>query len=493
MIKRTTAGAKFLLVDDLPPEDIGMVQAFYSRSAESAETHINVFYKERREALRAALIAHGGCGRDCDGYNDNMLDSILAETLGRGASAKSRKLFQKWYVNFNHKSIGDGAPTTLFIEGVSMLVAKSIQDNPMYAGQETSTRYIDMSKQRMIDPIDTPASKAVLDRWMAFYLSTEERVLAHVRKQHPQQPGESDAAYEGACKARGFDTRRAFIPAGTTTNLSWAGNLRQAGDKLASLLYHPLAEVRMVGRQLQGLLEEAYPSTAFGRAAAVSGEGAKGTGAEAREAWERQVAETLTYNSPVVNGCHDFQQNAFELSRVLPSGAERDALLSRPRGCVLPHKMTSYGQIHAHFELDFGSARDLQRQRNGVFEMPLLTTALGFEQWYLDQLPDDVRREAELLIAQQIAELNRFDVDSTVLQYYIPFGFKVACQIMYALPAFCYVVELRSGAMIHPTLRKVIHQMIEDFKRLHPELPLHVNMEQDPWDVRRGLQTNVAR
>ena len=39
---------------------------------------------------------------------------------------------QSFYVGYGHKSIGDCGTTTVFIESVSMLAAKAIQDNPLY-------------------------------------------------------------------------------------------------------------------------------------------------------------------------------------------------------------------------------------------------------------------------------------------------------------------------------------------------------------------------
>ena len=50
-----------------------------------------------------------------------------------------------------------------------MPVAKAVQDNPLYNGQEASTRYLDFSKQRIIDPYNHPASAAILNRWMEIY------------------------------------------------------------------------------------------------------------------------------------------------------------------------------------------------------------------------------------------------------------------------------------------------------------------------------------
>jgi len=41
---------------------------------------------------------------------------------------------------------------TLFVEGLSMLGAKAIQHSQLYSGQESSTRYIDFSQQKIMNP-----------------------------------------------------------------------------------------------------------------------------------------------------------------------------------------------------------------------------------------------------------------------------------------------------------------------------------------------------
>src|SRR5262245_27953558 len=100
---------KIRLVDDLTPEDVAMLQALYSRSAESVDVHLE-------------KVKETGSGRFMESY----------------------------YVGYTHKSIADCGSTTVFIEGVSMLAAKAIQDWPLYSGQETSTRFIDFSKQPLL-------------------------------------------------------------------------------------------------------------------------------------------------------------------------------------------------------------------------------------------------------------------------------------------------------------------------------------------------------
>src|SRR3954470_12887396 len=119
---------KTFIYDEFTPEDMAMMQALYSRSASSVEEH-------------AEKVKKSGSG----------------------------KFMERYYVGYGHASIADCGSTTVFVEDVSMLVAKAIQDWPLYSGQETSSRYIDMSKREIKDPLGTKQSKAVLDAWMKFY------------------------------------------------------------------------------------------------------------------------------------------------------------------------------------------------------------------------------------------------------------------------------------------------------------------------------------
>lgn len=450
MKKTFVGGSKLMVEDGLPPEDLAMLQALYSRSAESAEVHLE-------------KVAKNGSG----------------------------KFMQSFYVGYSHKSIADCGSTTMFIEGVSTLAAKAVQDWPLYCGQETSTRYIDMANQRIEDPAGTEASKALLDRWMAFYKKSHEPLLALLKQKYPptendQKDKKSLETYERALNARSFDIRRAFLPAGVTTQLSWHTNLRQAGDHLTHLANHPSAEIRGIGEGLRKVLHDQYPSSGLNESLPSITGVKKTDGQEAREAWERKLAATCTY---LPTDGPDFCSvvDEHELAKF------QELISTRPRGVVLPHFLSGLGQLTWRFLLDFGSFRDIQRHRNGVCRMPLLTTENGFETWYLDQLPDDVRAEAEALIEEQTASIATVSDDPVVRQYYTALGYRMPCQVTYALPAAVYVLEIRSAKTVHPTLRRVIHKMVEDFRGLYPNIPLHADMDQDDWDVRRGNQTILQK
>ena len=101
--------------NDIPhPEDMAMLQALYSRSPKSVSDHL--------ERVRA-----NGSGHFMDQY----------------------------YIGYGHKSIGDCGTITIFIEGVTMLTAKAIQDWALYSGQESSTRFMDFSKAEFYNPLGT--------------------------------------------------------------------------------------------------------------------------------------------------------------------------------------------------------------------------------------------------------------------------------------------------------------------------------------------------
>ena len=454
-----------IIADNLTPEDEAMVQALYSRSAESAAVHL-------------AKVAESGSG----------------------------KFMANYYVGYGHKSIADCGTTTMFIENVSTLAAKAIQDWPLYSGQETSTRYIDMSKQPIEDPVDSPESRAILARWMSFYGESEDRITGLLMRRYPITAADKPDVYARAIKARGFDVMRGFLPAGICTQLSWHSNLRQAADHLVGLAYHPTNEISGVARRLQGRLAECYPSSGFDRdIALVAGVGANDSATE-RRAWEQKVAKEFTYSlahTPLGDDRTYMRFKGQSLRRAvlddpfeLERGTYSDMLATRPRGCVLPHFLSDLGQFTTEFTLDFGSFRDIQRHRNGVCRMPILATNWGFEPWYLEQLgdPDNgniggLRDVATKLIHEQIQAINKLDVDRFHRQYYVALGFRVPVRVTYGLPALLYILELRSTKFIHPTLRKRIRQMAAEFKMWFPQIAVHDNVDPDDWDVRRGTQT----
>jgi hypothetical protein len=127
--------------------------------------------------------------------------------------------------------------------------------------------------------------------------------------------------------------------------------------------------------------------------------------------------------------------------------------------------------------------------------MPLLTSELGFHDWYLGQLPSALRARATTFIEDQLAEIDSLEANLRAedRQYFLPIGMNVACELDYDLPEMVYVAELRAGKTVHPTLRWVAHRMADALRNRHPKLALHADMSDDDFSVRRGEQDIVER
>ncbi|MDR2524335.1 MAG: FAD-dependent thymidylate synthase [Candidatus Nomurabacteria bacterium] len=427
---------KVFCYDEFTPEDTAMLQALYSRSADSVERHVD-------------KVRQSGSG----------------------------KFMESFYVGYGHNSIADCGSTTFFIEDVSMFVTKAFQAHSLYSGQETSTRYIDMGAQALSDPVGTPESWAILDGWMDFYLSAMKPVQAHIRKVFPRGDDENEKVYEKAVAARSFDILRGFLPAGVHTQFSWHTNLRQAHDALDVLAHHPLAEVREVAAAVLAQLKAKYPHSFSHKIYPAS------------EEYRELVGANWTYYDPEKSP--DFKFSNSIKNAELEKYA--DIIKKRPTKTLLPQFLLELGLCQFEFLLDFGSFRDIQRHRNGVCRMPLLTTKFGFNQWYLDQLPTKLRSEAEKLIATQSKRIAKLDCQPEDRQNYIAMGFNVACKVSYGLPAAVYTIELRAGNTVHPALRAVAHQMSRAVESAFPALKLHSDYSPDSWDIRRGTQDIVAK
>jgi len=433
--------ADIFIVDDQGPEATAMLQALYSRSNESARTH-------------------------------------LAMVKDRG----SAKFMESYYVGYGHASIGDCGTTTLFVEGLSVLACKALQDNPLFSGQESSTRYIDFSKQALIDPIASPASAAILRRWMDFYLAALAPLEAHLKTRFPLREGEKERTWSTAIKARCFDILRGFLPAAITTQMAWTTNLRQAADKLRLLRHHPLSEVRDIAEGCLDTLREHYPSS-FGHKDYPDTEAYLArTASKTNYLDERFFAPDqadLSFSSTVDNA--------------LLEARERDVIKGRPPRTNLPRYLDSYGQYTCTFDLDYGSFRDLQRHRNGVCRIPLLTGERGFHTWYVDALGGALRTRAQTLVEEQYQAIASLDGCREDKQYLYPLGAKVRCQTVYSLAQMIYVIELRSQGTVHETLREIMHWMHRALQDHHPELSLHTDLAESKFDVKRGIQTIFKR
>jgi len=427
---------EIIIIDDVAPEANAMLQALYSRSPKSVKEHV-----------------------------------LKVKESG------AEKFMASYYVGYGHKSIGDCGTTSIFIENVSMLVAKAIQDWPLYSGQEASTRYLDMANQPVVNPLETKEGKEIQDEWMKFYSHALEKLVPALKIRFPIKEGEKDVVYEKAIKARAFDIARGFLPAGATTYVAWHTNLRQAHDHLKELKHHPLAEIKEVSKEIISALQTKYSSSFLHKEY------------EDEEKYlEKSVAEFAYFDDSSIK---EFSYKP----RLDLEGLKKykKLLAERPPKAELHQRFREYGDIVFSFPLDFGSYRDLQRHRSAVQEMPLLSTKHGFFPWYIQQLTPELRTEAAKLLAEQEKRISKLKASDEIKQYYVAMGYTVTVKITCSLPSAVYIAELRSGDAVHPTLRREAQRMGDAILACVPGIAMHHDTSPGTWNIKRGLHDIVKK
>lgn len=420
----------------IPPESEAMLQALHSRSTGGLRSHLEVLAKKGPQGF-----------------------------------------MKNFYVGYGHKSIGDCASTTVFIEGVSMLAAKAVQDSPLYRGQEASTRYVDFSKQPFIDPTRTPEGQALLEMQRASYMAAQEPTRVNLRRVYPPVAGEDESKWHKAIDARAFDITRSLLPAGAATNLAWHVDLRHAADRILFLRHHPLAEVRDIAQGLEEALMKAHPNS-FGHKRY-----------DATEAYQELIAEHYYHHD---KNCP--QGPIVDFSKIDGNGLleSLDLFQYRPKKTELPKFLAQLGTLDVSFLLDFGSFRDIQRHRAIIQRMPLLTTELGFNQWYVENFPFEIRNELPEYLDTVVSGIESLGLSPEESQYFTPMGYNVSNRFTGDLPAIVYMVELRDSSVVHPTLQKVAHNVGQQITS-NLGIPLHTDPQPSRFNIKRGEHDIVLR
>ncbi len=440
--KELSSGGMVLILNTgavIGPEAEAMLQALHSRSIGGIKSHLEVLAKKGPENFMA-----------------------------------------NFYVGYGHKSIGDCGTITLFIEGVSMLAAKAIQDLPLYSGQEASTRYIDFANQTFVDPTNTKESKEILEKWRSFYMKGLEVLNEDLQKRFPKGESEDEKIYTKAIKARAFDIMRSFLPSGATTNLAWHTNLRQAADHVMRLRHHPLKEVREIAEKIEEALLEAHQNS-FGH---------------------KRYDSTEEFNKKWMASKYYFESDKHPEFKMTKNNVDtkslelfKDMLSERPGKTEVPKEIAECGQVQFEFLLDFGSFRDIQRHRAVTQRMPLVTMNHGFGEWYLSELPKEFRIEAENILKEQKIAIENLELSKEEAQYYTPMGYKLPNRVTGSLNSLVYLVELRSTRFVHPTLRIRARQMADSLSKEFGEsgLVIHLDADPDRFDIKRGEHDIVAK
>ena len=427
----------------------------------------------------------------------NTRIKVRLNELDVDGEEKAKQALSSYYLGYGHASINDCGFTTIYIEGVSNIVAKAIEDTQLFNGQESSTRYLDYSKQSIIDPYNKAESREIIEGWLQLYLKFQPMVVEGLMIRYPQGEGEDTGTYERAIKARSFDIMRGFLPSGVTTQLSWTTSLRHARDRIRFLKYHPCEEVREVIKAIHSALLEKYPNSFKAADIDVDVE------SEEYKFYSFWQNHYIDYSHDTIK-----EMLAEDNIRCLVVGDDYSdpnavkMIAERPTECR--HIPTMYDDI-ATFKfltyIDFGSYRDIQRHRRGWCPIPLVKDyGFGIHEWYINEVEECLSEDDYLVFRHEMGSLmddiialeynSGFSFDRFKHQYLYPMGVNIVTEFSYNFSQCIYVSELRSQPTVHETLRPIAQYIGRAVNRhFGYETICRINTEPSAFNIARGKQT----
>ncbi|MBI4147814.1 FAD-dependent thymidylate synthase [Candidatus Woesearchaeota archaeon] len=411
---------------------------------------------------------------------------------------KAESFLDQWAVKHGHGSIKEGAFTSYIVEGVTLITAKALEHDPLFHGQELSTRYKSFAKQRVpIPPVldKSPLAgelRAYFERSLQDYLEASRIMNEFQATAFPAPEGISPAGWKQVLGAETFDNARYYLNAGITTSLGIVEDARTLERKLRNLLVFPFPETRDVAQEilekgrteLTTLLKHVDPNEykknaeeqlALERETVMKG--ARHTILPTRDVALLHATPDLE-NRMIADLLYGEARHGFAWADVYSrvqrlSADDKKQILERAFEKLGKHDdpLSTLRGTRLAFELypDFGAWRDIERHRRCNQSFPLPTCDYGYNTPWLvgeaglaQHYKDHMERAADVF-----EKARKVCPEEAVI---VPaLGFKVKQTIDGDIDEWVYIWRLRTTPYGHFSYRKIFQ---ETFRAAKPHIPL---------------------
>src|SRR6266516_2128605 len=173
------------------------------------------------------------------------------------SAQKAEQFLNTFYFEYGHRSIADLAHLVFGLEQISILAAIAVVDEPVWDGQERSTRYQPFRKTGWHLPsevVDTPAeatSRQTAEALFTGYLELSEGLLDYLMDAMARPAELAETAYRRTLRARAFDVGRSLLPLATHTSVGQIVSARVLERQIGRLLGSAFHEIRAIGAELK--------------------------------------------------------------------------------------------------------------------------------------------------------------------------------------------------------------------------------------------------
>src|SRR5438552_7048476 len=181
----------------------------------------------------------------------------MLETIDELSAQQAEQFLNTFYFQYGHRSIADLAHLVFGLEQISILAAITVVDEPVWDGQERSTRYQPFRKTGWHLPSEiagTPAEAAfaqTAEGLFGAYAGLSSALLEHLTEAVPRPAELSEGTYRRTLRARAFDVGRSLLPLATHTSVGQIVSARVLERQIGRLLGSAFHEIRAIGAELK--------------------------------------------------------------------------------------------------------------------------------------------------------------------------------------------------------------------------------------------------
>jgi len=431
--------------------------------------------------------------------NNEGLESILAKIDPANLDKSVDSIFRM--LDYGHQSIADMVPVAMFIDGISIWLAYYIWTLcPTAGGQESSTRYIEISADALVEPQllgIVPAKQAEWqeDMRLAFAAYSEALELwGAIGDAHPELTSipediRGDSSPKGirtlARMQRNyrFDRARVYLPVAAATNMMLIMSARGWAALCRNLASHLLPEARKLAQAIRDQLELSSPRLM------KHAHESESTSAGIRQKFERLVRAAAQELPPQLrDGAPSTEaEPTVKLDIMTPADAAgdfaADLKFHENRYAWIGDSLSRTAVRFSCNAISMGEIRDLNRHRTGNKYCPL--RPLGFY-GALDRLPQSAT-PAAAAAAARLRELNETgrkltrkahnllaDSDPAYIHRTL-LGTQYYFEHLTTADKFIYEAELRTGIGSHYRYAKHLKEALSEWYRRFPETANLIN------------------
>lgn len=434
-----------------------------------------------RPALTPELLAASGARYS---RSDDGLDVILSKIDPANPDKSVDSIFKM--VDYGHQSIADMAPVALFMDGVSLLLAYLIWSLcPVAGGQESSTRYIRMGAEGLVDSDTLGIPDELRTEWertmkesfaayanaVAFWEGFADAHPDITRIPRKLLDDPSDKAKRTVARMRrnyAFDRARYFLPVAAKTNVMMVQSARAWVTLVQHLLSHPLAEAKALGELVRNELALVAPHLlrhATEKPSLIAGQ------AMEWESWRRgdDSHDCLSDGSGSVSHPVNARLDVWEPFSGAGKTFADDLAHHDNRYAYIGETLRRSVVRFAWEAVAFAEIRDLNRHRTGTKHCPLSPVGFYFA---ADQLQDNNAAYQALgehgrsasRMAREI--LTRGEPNGI---YFALLGTQFAFEHTTTADKFLYEAELRTGTGAHYRYAEHLHDALALWHERYPQ------------------------